>query len=463
MSSQKTWGGRFSEAPNELAREYNASLNFDRRLALVDIRGSLAHVRMLGARGILPEKEAEIIENGLLQVQGELEAGTFPFREEYEDIHMNVEARLTEIVGPVGGKLHTGRSRNDQVATDLRLWCLEELGRLKALLRDYRRILLDEADKALDRELILPGYTHLQRAMPVMLAHWFLAWQEMASRDEARVQDAMKRVGECPLGAAALAGTGFPIDRHQTAKELGFSGPMRNSLDAVASRDFVQEVLSALQITQTHLSRLSEELILYSSFEFGFVTISDAFATGSSIMPQKKNPDIPELIRAKAGRVLGSLTTISSVLKSLPLAYNKDLQEDKEPLFDAMDTVQSSVRLMAALLPGLTWHRKPMLKAAKSGFSLATELADWLASKGLPFREAHHVVGAIVKHCVQEECELSDLSLETLKKFHALFTEDALRLTSMETAIHQRASYGGTAPEVVKKALAEVRSTLNLK
>ena len=451
--AQKTWGGRFSEAPSKIAQEFNASWTFDRRLALADIQGSLAHAAMLAKQGVLTADEEVQIRRGLLTVQQEILEDTFPWREELEDVHMNIEARLIELIGPVGGKLHTARSRNDQVTTDLRLWVRAELTRLLEELKALRKVLVLEAEKYLEPPLILPGYTHLQRAMPVLLSHWFLAYYEMISRDAGRLQDALNRLNESPLGAAALAGTGFPIDRHATAQALGFARPMRNSMDAVGSRDFVLEVLAALTIGQITLSRLAEEIILYTTFEFGFATLPDAFSTGSSIMPQKKNADHAELIRGKVGRVLGSFVALATLTKGLPLTYNKDLQEDKEPLFDAVDTYRASVTLLAAMLPGLRWNPQAMFRAAESGFSLATELADYLAERGLPFREAHHVVGRIVRHCVENGKELRDLSLSELQGFHPLFGQDALPLTRLETAIHRRRSYGGTAPEAVREAL----------
>jgi argininosuccinate lyase len=460
--TQRTWGGRFAEAPDRLAQQFNASWTFDQRLALVDIEGSLAHAAMLAKQGILSAEEAETLRRGLLEVRQEIVEGSFVWREELEDVHMNIEARLSEIVGPVGGKLHTARSRNDQVATDLRLWLRGELGAILGELEALRRVLVQQAEKYLDPPLILPGYTHLQRAMPVLLSHWFLAYYEMLCRDAGRIRDALERLNECPLGAAALAGTGFPIDRHHTAEALGFKRPMRNSLDAVASRDFALEALSALAIGQLTLSRLAEELVLYTSFEFGFAVLPDAFSTGSSIMPQKKNADVVELIRGKAGRVLGSLVALATVVKGLPLAYNKDLQEDKEPLFDACDTYRASLRLMAAMLPGLVWKPEAMAKAAESGFSLATELADYLAQKGLPFREAHHVVGRIVRHCAEAGKELRDLELAELQAFHPLFGAEALELTRLETAIHRRRSYGATAPERVREAIEIAKREVGL-
>ncbi len=458
--TQKTWGGRFSQAPSQIAQEFNASLRFDQRLALVDIEGSLAHAAMLGRQGILSPEEAEQIRQGLLAVRQEILEGRFPWREELEDVHMNLEARLTELVGPVGGKLHTARSRNDQVATDLRLWLRQELEGALEDLKALRRVLLAQAERYLEPPLILPGYTHLQRAMPILLSHWFMAYYEMLSRDAGRLKDARTRLNESPLGAAALAGTGFPIDREATAQALGFTRPMRNSLDAVGSRDFVLETLAALTIGQVNLSRLAEEIVLYTTLEFGFATLPDAFSTGSSIMPQKKNADHAELIRAKAGRVLGSFVTLATLSKGLPLAYNKDLQEDKEPLFDAMDTYRASLRLLAAMLPGLVWHPEAMRQAAASGFALATELADYLAERGLPFREAHHVVGRLVRYCLETQKELHQLSLAELQSFHPLFAEDALALTRLESAIHRRRSYGGTAPEAVRGAIKTAKAEL---
>lgn len=452
-TKQRTWGGRFSEAPNELAQQFNASWTFDQRLALVDIEGSLAHAAMLAKQDIITDQDAAQITKGLLEVRQEILDGSFEWREALEDVHMNVETRLTEIVGPVGGKLHTARSRNDQVATDLRLWLRAELTAILAELKALRKVLVAQAEKYLDPPLILPGYTHTQRAMPVLLSHWFLAYYEMTSRDAGRIQDALNRLNESPLGAAALAGTGFPIDRHLTAQTLGFSRPMRNSMDAVGSRDFALEALAALAIGQITLSRIAEEIVLYSSFEFGFTGLPDAFSTGSSIMPQKKNADHAELIRGKSGRVLGSFVTLATLMKGLPLAYNKDLQEDKEPVFDSCDTYRASVRLLALMLPDLEWKPEPMAKAAESGFSLATELADYLAEKGVPFREAHHVVGRVVRYCGEHGKELRDLSLGELQNFHAAYEADALELTRLETAIHRRRSYGGTAPEAVKEAL----------
>ncbi|RTG99314.1 argininosuccinate lyase [Thermus scotoductus] len=458
----RTWGGRFAEGLSELAARFNASLPFDRALWREDLWQNRVHARMLHRVGLLSQEELEAILEGLDQIEREIEAGTFPWREELEDVHMNLEARLIELIGPPGGKLHTARSRNDQVATDLRLFLRGAIDELLVLLLELRQVLVREAERHLEPLYVLPGYTHLQRAQPILLSHWFLAYYEMLLRDAGRLRDARERLNESPLGAAALAGTGFPIDRHYTARELGFSAPMRNSLDAVASRDFALDVLSALNIGMLHLSRMAEELILYSTEEFGFVEIPDAFATGSSIMPQKKNPDILELIRAKAGRVLGALVALSTVVKGLPLAYNKDLQEDKEPLLDALSTYRDSLKLLTALLPGLKWRRERMWRAAEEGYALATELADYLAEKGLPFREAHHVVGRLVRRLVEEGRALKDLTLEELKAHHPLFAEDALPLLRLETAIHRRNSFGGTAPLAVRERILEAKKEVGL-
>jgi len=456
--NKKPWGGRFADETDALAQAFNASLAFDRRLWREDLAGSRAHVRMLAEQGILPPDEAEKILAGLNEIEREIEEGRFPWREAYEDVHMNIEARLVELVGEVGKKLHTARSRNDQVATDLRLWTKGALTETEAAVHELQGALLAAAEEHLYKETILPGYTHLQRAQPILLAHWFLAYFWMLERDRGRLRDARARLDASPLGAAALAGTSFPIDRFQTTRELGFARPVPNSLDAVASRDFALEVLAALAILQTTLSRLAEELVLYSSFEFGFVELPDAFATGSSIMPQKKNPDIPELIRAKAGRVLGDLVGLFAVVKGLPLAYNKDLQEDKEPLFDAFDQVLPSLKLLARLIPGLNWRPEVMARAAAGGFSLATDLADYLAKKGVPFREAHRVVGSLVRRLAEEGRDLESLTSEELRAAHPAFAADALKLLNLKGAVASRTSYGGTAPEAVRRQLEEAKT-----
>jgi len=460
--SHRTWGGRFEEGPDALAARFNASLPFDRALWREDLWQNRVQAEMLHRIGLLSKEELEALLKALSEIEQEIEEGRFPWREALEDVHMNLEARLMELAGPAGAKIHTARSRNDQVATDLRLHLRRRLGEVLEDLLAFRRTLVREAERHLEPPFVLPGYTHLQRAQPILLSHWFLAYYEMATRDEGRLKDAQRRLNESPLGAAALAGTGFSIDRFYTAKALGFDRPMRNSPDAVASRDFALEVLSALNIAQLNLSRMAEELILYSTEEFGFVEVPDAFATGSSIMPQKKNPDILELIRAKAGRVLAALVGLSTVVKGLPLAYNKDLQEDKEPLWDALTTYQDSLRLLTTLLPGLKWNRERMWKAAEEGFALATELADFLAQRGVPFREAHHVVGRLVRRLIQEGRGLKDLSLDELRTHHPLFSEEALPLLRLETAIHARASYGGTAPRAVRERVLEAKEEVGL-
>ncbi len=460
--SHRTWGGRFEEGPDALAARFNASLPFDRALWREDLWQNRVQAEMLHRIGLLSKEELEALLKALSEIEREIEEGRFPWQEALEDVHMNLEARLIELAGPAGAKIHTARSRNDQVATDLRLHLRRRLEEILEDLLAFRRTLVKEAERHLEPPFVLPGYTHLQRAQPILLSHWFLAYYEMATRDESRLKDAKRRLNESPLGAAALAGTGFPIDRHQTARALGFDRPMRNSLDAVGSRDFALEVLSALNIAQLNLSRMAEELILYSTEEFGFVEVPDAFATGSSIMPQKKNPDILELIRAKAGRVLGALVGLSTVVKGLPLAYNKDLQEDKEPLWDALTTYQDSLRLLTALLPGLKWNRERMWKAAEEGFALATELADFLAQRGVPFREAHHAVGRLVRKLVQEGRALKDVDLSELKAHHPLFSEEALLLLRLDTAIHARASYGGTAPRAVRERVLEAKEEVGL-
>ncbi len=458
--SKKLWGGRFSGATDELAEQFNASVTFDARLAVYDIRGSLAHVAMLGEKDILTGEEVGQIESGLRDILAEVEAGTFGWRQDREDVHMNVEAALAERIGPVAGKLHTARSRNDQVATDFRLWTLDACTELAGALRQLRGVLIAEAEKYLPAEVIMPGYTHLQVAQPVLLSHWFLAYAEMIERDEGRLRDAGERMDESPLGSGALAGTPWPIDRFATAHALGFARPTRNSLDAVGSRDFALEFLSACAVAMTHLSRLSEELILFSSFEFGFLTLPDSHTTGSSIMPQKKNPDVCELARGKAGRVFGDLLGLLTVVKGLPLAYNKDLQEDKEPVFDAFDTLNVILRLYADMLPKIEWHELKLLAAAQRGYSTATDLADLLARSGVPFREAHEVVGALVAKCIREGKRLWDLSGEELAAAHpnlAGVTPDQL---TVQASVKSRTVYGGTAPEAVRELLGRAKRRL---
>ncbi len=441
--TKRMWGGRFAESTDALVEQFNASINFDRRLALQDIQGSIAHATMLGETGILSEDEAAQLVQGLEDLRKEVEAGTFSWRTELEDVHMNLEAALTQRVGPVGGKLHTARSRNDQVATDFRLWLRDETHALIALLHDLRMAFVEAADRHLG--VIMPGYTHLQVAQPVLLSHHLLAYFEMFSRDAERLQDSLKRLNVSPLGAGALAGTGFPIDRTRTAELLGFDRPARNSLDAVSDRDFVVEFLSAASLVMMHLSRLSEELILWSSQEFGFVTLPDSHTTGSSIMPQKKNPDVSELTRGKTGRVYGHLLGLLTTLKGLPLAYNKDTQEDKEGAFDTADTLRLCLRLTADLLPKLKVNEVRLYHAAGRAYSNATDLADYLARKGLPFRAAHEVVGKLVALGVREGKDLQELSLGQMQAVSELISEDVYEVLKLETVVNVRSSYGGTA------------------
>ena len=457
-SAKRMWGGRFSEGTDALVEQFNASVSFDKRLALQDIRGSVAHATMLGETGILSQDEAAQLVAGLEELQKEVEAGTFTWRTELEDVHMNLESALTKRVGPVGGKLHTARSRNDQVATDFRLWLRDETHALIALLHDPRTAFVEAADKHLG--VIMPGYTHLQVAQPVLLSHHLLAYFEMFSRDAERLQDSLKRLNISPLGAGALAGTGFPIDRARTAELLKFDRPARNSLDAVSDRDFVVEFLGAASLIMMHLSRLSEELILWSSQEFGFVTLPDSHTTGSSIMPQKKNPDVSELTRGKTGRVYGHLLGLLTTLKGLPLAYNKDLQEDKEGAFDAADTLRICLQLTADLLPQLTVNETRMYHAAGRAYSNATDLADYLTKKGLPFREAHEIVGRLVALGVQEDKDLQALSLAEMQNVSELIGRDVYKVLQLKTVVNARSSYGGTAPGQVEMQVQAAKEML---
>ncbi|MEE2643711.1 MAG: argininosuccinate lyase [Myxococcota bacterium] len=463
---QSTWGGRFSEATDALVARMNASVSFDQRLYREDIAGSRAHAEMLASCGILSAAEQHGIDEGLQKIQREIEGSSsesenmhqWSWAESLEDVHMNIEGRLREMIGDAGGKLHTARSRNDQVATDLRLWLMQRIDQQCTGYDALIESLLSLAEA--NQEAVMPGYTHLQRAQPVLFAHHLLAYCEMIERDRARLVDCRRRCAESPLGAAALAGTPFPIDRGQTARRLGFESVMRNSLDAVASRDFAVEFTSAAAIAMVHLSRLCEELILWSSQEFAFIELGDAFATGSSIMPQKKNPDIPELVRGKSGRVIGDLVSLLTTLKGLPLAYNKDLQEDKEALFDAVDTLADCVQVMSKLLPACQVNREAMRRACDAGFVTATDVADYLANKGVPFRAAHHVVGGLVRWCIEEQRTLTSLSLEEFQRFSADFDKDILEAVTVESSLSARESYGGTSPAQVIPALGAARARL---
>jgi argininosuccinate lyase len=428
--------------------EFNASISFDQRMAVYDIKGSIAHVRMLGKQGIIAPQEATDIENGLECVLSEVMAGSFQFKTEDEDVHMAVEKRLTEIVGAVGGKLHTARSRNDQVAVDFRMYMRNGIASVNNAIIDLEKVIIKLAET--NDKAIMPGYTHLQVAQPILYSHYIMAYFQMFSRDFQRFSNILTSMNYCPLGAGALAGTTFPIDRHYVAQELGFIAPTQNSIDSVSDRDFAIEFLSAASICMMHLSKFSEELIIHSTSEFSFVELSDGFCTGSSIMPQKKNPDIPELIRGKTGRVYGDLMGLLTVMKGLPLAYNKDMQEDKEGVFDALDTLLQSLRIFAAMLSKIKIRDDNMLRAALNGYSTATDVADYLVRKNLPFRQAHHVTGSAVNYAIKKGVPLQQLSLEEFREFSELFTEDIFQAISVETSVNNRNSFGGTSHESVQ-------------
>ncbi|MEQ8894897.1 MAG: argininosuccinate lyase [Sandaracinaceae bacterium] len=456
--SDKAWGGRFEDELDALALRFSASVDVDKRLADQDIRGSIAHVRMLASRGVVTEADAEKIAAGLEAIRGEIERGEMRWDPKKEDVHMNVESLLTERIGEAGGRLHTGRSRNDQVATDMRLWTREACADTCRRIDRFLAVIARRAPELQDH--LLPGYTHLQRAQPVRLSHHVLAWAEMLERDRGRLEDAARRLNESPLGSAALAGTTFPLDREMTAKALGFRGPTRNSLDAVGSRDFLLEVLSALSICAVNLSRVAEELVLWSSQEFGFVEMSDAYTTGSSIMPQKKNPDMAELARGKTGRVVGHLVNLLMLMKALPLAYNRDMQEDKPPVFDALDTVNDCVDVLAGSIDTARFDAVRMRAALEHGFVDATEVADWLAARGVPFREAHHVTGRLVRRCVDAKKTLPELTLEELREEHEAFDETLFAALDPETAIERRALYGGPARARVAEQIEALAARL---
>ncbi|MDX1696779.1 MAG: argininosuccinate lyase [Thiohalobacterales bacterium] len=457
-SSSKPWGGRFTESTDAFVEDFTASIGFDRRLYRHDIAGSIAHARMLAHVNIISGDEASRIVEGLEQIRADIERGDFSWSVGLEDIHMNIEARLIERIGETGKKLHTGRSRNDQVATDLRLYLREEIDNLAGALRALRTALLDLAEREADT--IMPGFTHLQVAMPVSFGHHMLAWEAMLERDHQRLLDCRKRVNSMPLGAAALAGTGFPIDREFTARELGFDIPASNSLDAVSDRDFVIEFCAAASLIMMHLSRFSEELILWSSAQFDFIELPDRFCTGSSIMPQKKNPDVPELVRGKSGRVTGHLVSLLMLMKAQPLAYNKDNQEDKEPLFDTVDTLGGSLRVFADMMPAVQVRRENMHTAARQGFSTATDLADYLVRKGIAFRDAHEIVGRAVRFGIDSNRDLADMSLGELQEFSAVIEKDVFEVLSLEGSMAARNHPGGTAPEQVRAAVSAARRRL---
>ncbi|MBE0584375.1 MAG: argininosuccinate lyase [Desulfofustis sp.] len=458
--SEKLWGGRFAAATAESVEAFTASIHYDARLYRYDIAGSKAHATMLAENGLLSRDEVSAIIDGLSGIEADIAAGSFSFRRELEDIHMNIEKALAERIGPAGAKLHSARSRNDQIALDLRLYLRDECDRIGDLLTALRRAFVVQARTYLGA--VMPGYTHLQRAQPVLISHHLLAYYEMFGRDVDRLKDCRRRINLCPLGSAALAGTGLPIDRERVAELLGFDGVTANSMDTAGDRDFAIEFVSCCALIQLHLSRLSEELVLWAGSEFDFVNLPDRFCTGSSIMPQKKNPDIPELIRGKSGRVVGSLMSLLTLVKGLPLTYNRDLQEDKEPVFDAVDTVSASLAIMAELLANLTFNTEKMRAATVSGFMTATDLADYLVVKDVPFREAHGIVGRIVGYCLEKKCELEALSLDELRSFSPAIDKDVFEVLSVDGSVESRISTGGTGLQRVTEALGAAEKHMGI-
>lgn len=451
-SSNQMWGGRFASGPAAIMEEINASIGFDQKLYRQDIEGSLAHAAMLAQQNIITAADHDAIAKGLKTILAEIESGKFTFSRKLEDIHMNVEARLAELIGPAAGRLHTARSRNDQVAVDFRLWVREETARTAQALKRLIEQLLIRAES--EASTLMPGFTHLQTAQPVTFGHHMMAYVEMFGRDLSRMRDAGERMNESPLGAAALAGTGFPTDRFMTAKALGFREPTRNSIDSVSDRDFALEFLSAAAICATHLSRMAEEIVIWSTSQFNFIRLSDSFSTGSSIMPQKKNPDAAELVRAKVGRINGALVALLTVMKGLPLAYSKDMQEDKEQVFDAAESLELSLAAMTGMISDLEVNAAAMKKAAGSGYSTATDLADWLVRElGLPFREAHHVTGRAVALAEQKKCDLGRLTLDDLQSIHPDITDEIFDVLTVEKSVKSRKSFGGTAPQEVRRQI----------
>ncbi|MBA3772906.1 MAG: argininosuccinate lyase [Ramlibacter sp.] len=454
----QAWSALFSEPMSELVKRYTASVFFDKRLWQADIQGSLAHAGMLAAQGIIAPEDLTAIEKGMAQIAQEISSGRFEWKLDLEDVHLNIEARLTQLAGDAGKRLHTGRSRNDQVATDIRLWLRDEIDLVSALLDDLQKALLEMADRNV--EVILPGFTHLQVAQPVSFGHHMLAYVEMFSRDAERMADVRRRVNLLPLGAAALAGTSYPLDREMVARSLGMDGVCQNSLDAVSDRDFAIEFAAAASLAMVHLSRLSEELILWMSQNFGFIEIADRFTTGSSIMPQKKNPDVPELARGKTGRVVGHLMGLITLMKGQPLAYNKDNQEDKEPLFDTVDTLKDTLRIFTEMVGGITVKPEAMEKAALKGYATATDLADYLVKKGLPFRDAHETVARAVKAAMSQQVGLAELPLAVLKQFNVAIENDVYNVLSLRGSMNARSTLGGTAPGQVRAQVARHRARL---
>lgn len=452
---KKMWEGRFHKETNKLLEKFNASITFDKRMYEEDIKGSIAHSRMLSKQGIISSEEQKEIENGLLLIKNEIENGTFEFKIEDEDIHMSIEKRLTEIIGSVAGKLHTARSRNDQVALDVRMYVRKEAKKIKELLINFENVILNLSEKYED--IIIPGYTHLQRAQPILFSHHLMAYFQMFKRDITRIDDFLERSDEMPLGAGALAGTTFNLDRHFVAKELGFSKPTENSLDSVSDRDFIIELGMIISVISMHLSRFSEEIIIWCTSEFSFINLDDAFATGSSIMPQKKNPDIAELVRGKTGRIYGNLMAILTTMKALPLAYNKDMQEDKEGIFDSIDNIKLCIEIFYSMLNTVTVNKEKIFDSMKYGFLNATDVADYLAKHGVPFRQAHKIVGEIVSYCENKKIAIEDMTLSEFQNFSEIFKDDIQNEITIENCVNKRNSFGGTSIQNVKMQIKNAK------
>lgn len=457
MTTKKPWAGRFQESTNKAVEVFTTSVPFDVRLYKYDIQGSIAHAEMLGRQGIISHENSELIIKGLRGIEEKIQGGTFEFRDELEDVHMNIEAALIADIGSVGGKLHTARSRNDQVLLDLQLFMRDEITEIIQALKSVQSALVELAERHLG--WIVPGYTHLQRAQPIALSHYFLALWHMLNRDRERFSKCLERVNVLPLGVCALAGTTLPVDRYYVAERLKFKTVSQNSLDTVSDRDFALEFLSSGAILMTHLSRIAEDLILWSTWEFGFLQLPDAFATGSSIMPQKKNPDVLELIRGKSGRIFGNMISLFTTSKGLPMGYNRDLQEDKEPIFDTVDTIKACLEVLAAMLPALLFNRQAMEEAAKSGFSLATDLAEYLVKKGVPFRDCHEITGKIVRYCVENAKNFENLTLDELRRFYSGIDEDIFPVLQLKASVDSRNSYGGTSTKGVLEQIREIKET----
>jgi argininosuccinate lyase len=453
---KKLWSGRFREKTEKIVEKFTSSLSFDVRLWRYDIEGSIAHVKMLGKQKIIPQKDVKLILKGLEEIMMEIENDQFDFQESLEDVHMNIEHALIEKIGPVGGKLHTARSRNDQVALDSRLFLRFEIREILDLIRDFQEVIVWAAEKNID--VVMPGYTHLQRAQPVLLSHYLLAYFEMLERDRERFEDCLKRVNVLPLGSAALAGTTLPVDREYVARLLKFPAISGNSMDTVSDRDFIIEFISASSLLMVHLSRLSEEIVIWNSEEFGFVELPDAYTTGSSIMPQKKNPDVPELTRGKTGRVFGHLISILTVMKGLPLSYNRDMQEDKEPLFDTVDTVKSCLEVLTGMIPEIRFKIKEMENSTEAGFLTATDIAEYLVKKGMPFREAHSVTGGLVKYCIDNKKMFTELNLKEFKKFSKFITDDIYNYISVKSSVKGKTSPGGTSRKMVLSRIKKIKT-----